>query len=184
MTGDFDTSYVYYQKALEIFKADRDTSNIGKVYNNLALLFTHREYYHLALEYNLKSLEYAKLLNDPKAKFHSYNNIGITYKKLGEYEKAIEAYLNDLNIASTSEDALNQLMNGEAHALFPYKTGSKWLCSETNTLESDVSKQFVIGDYQYYIAFFLNTPASTVAEWQNSLDVIKNDGGFETIWNR
>ena len=97
LAGDFDTSYVYYQKALEIFKTDNDTANIGKIYNNLALLFTHREYYHLALDYNLKSLEYAKLLNNPKEKFHSYNNIGITYEKLGEYDKAIEAYQHGLD---------------------------------------------------------------------------------------
>lgn len=96
LSGDFDSSYIFYQNALEIFQADNDTLNIGKIYNNLALLFTNREYYHLALQYNLKSLEFAKLMNDKKGVFHSYNNIGITYERLGEYEKAIDSYNNSL----------------------------------------------------------------------------------------
>jgi signal transduction histidine kinase len=96
ISGNFDSSYVFYQKALDIFKTHNDTLNIGKVYNNLALLFTNREYYNLALQYNLKSLEFAELMNDMRGKFHSYNNIGITYEQLGEYQKAIDSYNNSL----------------------------------------------------------------------------------------
>ena len=91
---------------------------------------------------------------------------------------------NVLNTASTSEEALEQLMDGSADALFLYETGLKWLCTETNTAEADISKQFETGDYQYYIAFSQNTPASIVEEWQNNLDAMKNDGSFETIWDR
>ncbi len=108
ITGNYDTSYVYYQKALSLFESENDTLNIGKIYNNLALLFSHREYYNLALEYHLKSLEIAEKLNNTESKFHSYNNIGITYEKLGEYDKAIDSYKMGLQVLS-AEHIINDL---------------------------------------------------------------------------
>jgi polar amino acid transport system substrate-binding protein len=92
-------------------------------------------------------------------------------------------FQNILATATTSEEALNQLMSGEADALFLYETGFNWLCSEMNVPQGKITKQFKTGHYQYYIAFSLNTPSHLVADWQNNLDAMKEDGRFEKIWN-
>ncbi len=98
INGSYDSSFIFYNKALNIFESSKDSLNIGKILNNLALLFSHREYYNLSLEYNYKSLEIAEKMNDNTSRFHSYNNIGITYEKLGEYERAIEFYELGLDV--------------------------------------------------------------------------------------
>jgi polar amino acid transport system substrate-binding protein len=64
-----------------------------------------------------------------------------------------------------------------------YETGFNWLCSEMNVPQGKITKQFKTGHYQYYIAFSLNTPSHLVADWQNNLDAMKEDGRFEKIWN-
>jgi len=92
-------------------------------------------------------------------------------------------FQNILATASTTEEAFNQLMSGEADALFLYETGVVWLCDETGIPQSDISKQLETAYYKDYIAFSLNTPSSTVAKWQSNLDAMKADGRFETIWN-
>jgi signal transduction histidine kinase len=104
ISSNYDSSYIFYEKSLNIFSKNNDTINLGKVYNNLALLFNHREYYNLALEYNLKSLEIAKSSNSPTQLFHSYNNIGITYEKLEEFDKAIESYGYGLDAIKNEND--------------------------------------------------------------------------------
>jgi len=93
-------------------------------------------------------------------------------------------FQNILATASTSKEAFNQLMSGEADALLLYETGVKWLCDETGTPQSDISKQLETAYYKDYIAFSLNTPSSIVAEWQSNLDAMKADGRFESIWNK
>ena len=93
-------------------------------------------------------------------------------------------FQNILATAYTPEEAFNQLMSGEADALFLYEEGIKWLCEKTGTLQTDISKQLETAYYKNYIAFSLNTPATVVAEWQSNLDAMKTDGRFETIWNK
>lgn len=93
-------------------------------------------------------------------------------------------FQNILATASTSEEAFNQLMSGEADALFLYETGVIWLCDETGTAQTDIAKQLETAHYNDYIAFSLSTPASVVAQWQSNLDAMKADGRFETIWNK
>jgi polar amino acid transport system substrate-binding protein len=92
-------------------------------------------------------------------------------------------FQNILATASTTEEAFNQLMSGEADALLLYETGVKWLCDYTGTPQTDLSKQLEIAYYKDYIAFSLNTPSSIVDEWQSNLDAMKADGRFQTIWN-
>ncbi|HKM92117.1 MAG TPA: transporter substrate-binding domain-containing protein [Prolixibacteraceae bacterium] len=93
-------------------------------------------------------------------------------------------FQNILATASTPEEAFNQLKSGEADALLLHDTSVKWLCDKTDTPQTDISKQFEVGDYTYYIAFSLNTSTSIVSQWQSNLDAMKADGRFETIWNK
>jgi ABC-type amino acid transport substrate-binding protein len=49
---------------------------------------------------------------------------------------------------------------------------------------TDLTQHIKALDYDSYIAFSLDTPSSTVREWQGHLDAMKADGTFETIWNK
>jgi ABC-type amino acid transport substrate-binding protein len=49
---------------------------------------------------------------------------------------------------------------------------------------SNLTRQLQVSDLKDYIAFSLNTPASTVQQWQQHLDAMKADETFNTIWNK
>jgi ABC-type amino acid transport substrate-binding protein len=68
--------------------------------------------------------------------------------------------------------------------LLLFDVGVKWLCDNSGTPQTDITKQLEVTTYKDYIAFSLNTSPSIVAEWQNNLDAMKANGKFETIWNK
>lgn len=85
--------------------------------------------------------------------------------------------------AYTAVDAFKQLLDGTADAILMETESIDWLCKETGT-SSDSLFQLPIYDPPQesgYIAFSLNTPQKTVAQWQASLDAMKADGAFDRI---
>ncbi len=93
-------------------------------------------------------------------------------------------FQNILATAGTPEEAFNQLVSGEAEALLLFDMGVKWLCDNSSIPQTDIAKQLEVESYKDYIAFSLNTSPDIVAEWQGYLDAMKEDGRFETIWNK
>lgn len=62
-------------------------------------------------------------------------------------------------------EAFEQLLNGEVPL-------------------SHLTQHMQASNLKDYIVFSLNTPASTVEQWQQHLDAMKADATFNTIWNR
>jgi polar amino acid transport system substrate-binding protein len=83
----------------------------------------------------------------------------------------------------TALDSFKQLLNGTADALLMTDESIDWLCNETGTPRDTLSQLPITGPPQLngYIAFSLNTPQKTVAQWQAALDVIKAVGAFDRI---
>ncbi len=101
------------------------------------------------------------------------------------HEFLLNNNFNNINAtALTSEDAFNQLVNGEVKAILLPEIDLKWL-AETNEIPlSNITQHMQAMDYNSYIAFSPSTPRSTVQLWQNILDQMKSDGTFSTIWNK
>ncbi len=76
----------------------------------------------------------------------------------------------------TTSEAFNQLINGEVQALLLPDTDVKWLADINEVSMSDLTQHIKALDFDSYIAFSLNTPASTVQQWQDQLDAMKADG--------
>jgi len=93
-------------------------------------------------------------------------------------------FKNIVATSLTSTDAFRQLINGEVQALLMTDLDVKWLADISKVPLSDLTKQMQASDLKDYIAFSLNTPASTVQQWQQYLDAMKADGTFNTIWNK
>ncbi len=92
-------------------------------------------------------------------------------------------FQNIVATSLTSTEAFQQLIDGEVQALLMTDLDVKWLAEISEVPMSDLNQQLQASDLRDYIAFSLNTPASTVQQWQNHLDAMKTDGTFETIWN-
>ncbi|EAT17114.1 transporter substrate-binding domain-containing protein [Desulfuromonas acetoxidans] len=133
-----------------------------------------------------------------RGSFYTLRDSGITIttleeaKALGSVATPSNWYTHDYllangfdNIVATSFsplDAFNQLLSGEVDALFMYDEGINWLCDTTSTPTEDIVKQFEETYDEGYVAFSLTTPTSTVEQWQQNLDAMKQDGTFEGIW--
>jgi polar amino acid transport system substrate-binding protein len=135
-----------------------------------------------------------------KTNFYTLASSGITIDTL-EQAKALKSiatpkgwftedflvnnnFKNIVVTALTSQEAFQQLINGEVQALLLSEPDIKWLTENNGVAMSQLTQHIQVIDRDGYIAFSLNTPASTVEKWQSKLDDMKADGTFETIWNK
>ena len=93
-------------------------------------------------------------------------------------------FQNIVATSRTSMEAFQQLIKGEVQALLMTDLDVKWLADLSKVPLSDLSQQLQASDLKDYIAFSLNTPATTVQLWQQKLDAMKADKTFDTIWNK
>lgn len=93
-------------------------------------------------------------------------------------------FQNIVATALTSQEAFDQLINGEVQAILLPDYDVQWLASTNEVPITDLTQHMKALDFDSYIAFSLSTPSSTVQEWQNYLDDMKADGTFETIWDK
>jgi polar amino acid transport system substrate-binding protein len=135
-----------------------------------------------------------------KTNFYTLASSGITIDTL-EQAKALQSiatpkgwftedflvnnnFQNIVVTALTSQEAFQQLINGEVQALLLPEPDIKWLTENNGVAMSQLTQHIQAIDRDGYLAFSLNTPASTVEKWQSKLDDMKADGTFETIWNK
>lgn len=93
-------------------------------------------------------------------------------------------FQNIVATSQTSMEAFEQLLNGEVQALLMTDLDVKWLADISEVPLSHLTQHMQASNLKDYIAFSLNTPASTVEQWQQHLDAMKADATFNTIWNR
>lgn len=112
-----DSSIYYLDKGFEFAKANNDTLNIIKAYNNYAYIYYHNKDYNLAVSTMKKSIEYLKKMNIDHNKaptfFKSFSII-LAYKHDFEeaYKYALLAYkmARKKNYESTPNDILVPLI--------------------------------------------------------------------------
>jgi polar amino acid transport system substrate-binding protein len=97
----------------------------------------------------------------------------------------VENNFNNIDVTSiTTIDVFNQLMAGEVDAILLPDADVKWLADKNGIDMSQLTQHLEALDLDGYIAFSRSTPASTVQLWQTHLDDMREDGTFETIWNK
>ncbi len=97
----YDSSVIWYMKALEIYENAGIEKSIGISYINLAKVYIHIKEYELAEKYLLRAMSIEDKLWKRTYLRIVYDNLGIIYSKKEDYEKAIEFF--DLGIESTLE---------------------------------------------------------------------------------
>ena len=100
----------FYRKALEEGENSSDYSLLGRTASRIAMLYTYRNLYKMALPYYEKALEYYRLCNDKPRQAVVLRNLGRTYTMMQEYERAVKYYESALPIAENSKpDILSEL---------------------------------------------------------------------------
>ena len=120
----------------------------------------------------------AATLNDAKALRVSTPDHWYTYDYL-----VSNGFGKIVGNAYTAADSFKQLLNGTADALLMETEAIDWLCNETGTPRDTIFQLPIVDPPQQngHIAFSLNTPQETVAQWQKALNAMKDDGTFGRI---
>lgn len=95
-----------------------------------------------------------------------------------------QGFTNIIATATTSQDAYNQLVDGEVDALFLNEKATLWLSRNSGKPEGYISKQLETMNSKGYIAFSLSTPKTVVDQWQTNLNAMRSDGTFKSIWEQ
>lgn len=82
-----------------------DTLKI-KVLYQLADLYIDQGFYRLAIKYQLKGIQLAKDLSNPKAESDFWNQLGVSYDLAGMWNDAAKAYFNALPMYQKQQDSI------------------------------------------------------------------------------
>ncbi len=105
----WDSAAWYYEKALKIREANKDSLKIASSLNNLGVMFIDRKEYAKATNYLIKTMKLRGVLGDTMGLALTKFNLGLVFKKQGNFEKAISYYLE----AKTIFKKLNKQQNYE-----------------------------------------------------------------------
>lgn len=107
LSGNFEESATYFDKAESIYKKINDQKALSVLYHNAGAMFTEKTEPKLALIYLIKSLEIQELLNDTKTIGATQNNIGRLFYQTKNFPKAIEYFNKSIKSNYLSQDWRN-----------------------------------------------------------------------------
>lgn len=103
-SADYDSTAVYWIKALKVSENAHDTTRIMSCLNNLGVLNTFAKDYNKSQDFYKKSLYYKRLTGDPEAIAITEMNIGINYHYMGNSDSAQAILYKVLPIISESKN--------------------------------------------------------------------------------
>lgn len=82
----------YYLKALEAGKNSTDPALLGRIYNNIGMLYTYQEVYEKAIPYQQKAIEAFELIADSTGQAYALRDLARNYTMLEKSDSAIACY--------------------------------------------------------------------------------------------
>lgn len=187
---DFDESYIWKAKALELNKEifGENSIDVAFVLNGIGVTFKHKGDFEMALEYFEKSyLIYSKLQGEFTFSLAMiYNNIGSTYHNLKDMEKEKEYFFKALSIARKIFDSndvrLVKFIYTYATSLFKFGIYKEALTHYEELIEIDKqNNELEQLNFYYnrigYCYFNLNDFEKAIDNFKLALNV-KKDGGI------
>jgi serine phosphatase RsbU (regulator of sigma subunit) len=90
--SSFDTSQVFYEKALTKFEGINRPENKIELMNDYAILYYHKGDYHKSIKICFKALNVNYQIKDQKLISRIYNNLGNCYYFLSDFNNALKFY--------------------------------------------------------------------------------------------
>ena len=112
------------------------------------------------------------------------NHTVVVVRDWAEETTLINHGFTNYKIADDLDSMVEMFLNGEADILFTGEISMNYLTQEYGIENNELESYSFFESYDYYIAFSLATPKSVVNNWQTALDALKQNGTFETIWNK
>lgn len=109
--GKLDSTFHYYQEAMEIAKRHQDALSRAKILNAIGVTHYFSGNFHDALLFYNQGFELSDSLDYPVGMSHALNNIAVIYRLQRRYEQAIEIYDKSLAIKRKENDSIG-IVNG------------------------------------------------------------------------
>jgi serine phosphatase RsbU (regulator of sigma subunit)/Tfp pilus assembly protein PilF len=103
-TNDNSKSSAYIDQQLALSKKLNFKKGLAFGYTNMAILYTNKGDYKIALEYNQLSLKLMQEIGHKKGESSCYINMGQNYSNLGNYTNAISYMLQGVKIKEEIDD--------------------------------------------------------------------------------
>jgi tetratricopeptide (TPR) repeat protein len=115
-SGRFDSAFVFFNNAKEVFLQQEDSLGVGKCLLNMAIIATDKGDYFGGQELSLNASDY---FDKTKDKHHIYiksnlNNLGLTSEYLARYDEAISYFQQSL-VYTTNHSATRTVKNNIAN---------------------------------------------------------------------
>lgn len=108
---DFDSAYIYFNTAKNLFIEINDSINAGKNLLNLAIIQKNKNDYYGSEQTAVDGLSYLQNLGSKDYIASLYNVIGTNRRKLLNYEDAVEDYHKAIALATNKKDILSYKNN-------------------------------------------------------------------------
>ncbi len=186
--GEYDSSMVYYNKAVTKFDQLNNRIQAGKTLGNIGMIYKRRGEYSKALEYYLKEIEVFSEINHIAGLTSIYLNMGNIAVSMNNYERAEGYYNSGLKLAEETDNirdrinALNNLgviyemQNKLEEALKAYKKSLKIVL---NTGDTTMESKLYLNIGIIYRRTEALDKAATY--FKKSLDIRKLRGDYEEL---
>ncbi|MGQ8338017.1 tetratricopeptide repeat-containing sensor histidine kinase [Sunxiuqinia sp. A32] len=103
-----------YQRAMNYYVADNDSSNIAECYNSIGLVYYYTGEYNIAIENLYKALKTFNKIGNKDEEAHVYSNIAMVYSRIKDYSLAAENYrmASLINMSIEDKGSLSVNYNG------------------------------------------------------------------------
>lgn len=94
----YKSSYVFYNKALELYEEIDNKRGAGNALSNIGLVYRHQGDYNKAIEYYIRSLVMREKVNDQEGIAIIYGNLGNLYRDQDNISRSLEYYERAKNL--------------------------------------------------------------------------------------
>ncbi|MDE5419103.1 tetratricopeptide repeat protein [Labilibaculum sp. DW002] len=109
--GNFPIAIDFYEKALKIVKAERDTAGLQICYGSMGTIYARQGEYPKALEFYQKNLKISEEIGDKDKIASTLGNIGTIYSDEGSFDKALVFYNKALKMNEDADDKYGLAIN-------------------------------------------------------------------------
>jgi two-component system, NtrC family, sensor kinase len=125
MQAKYDTSIMYYTRAIAIDEKLGNLKKLSAGYGNLAIGYQMQSNFPQALLYQQKSLSIAEKQNDLSAQAYTMMNMGNTYQNIGDTLRSEKAILKGIELAK-KVGIRNVELYGYSNLATLYNIQNKW----------------------------------------------------------
>ncbi len=172
----------YVLKAINLQKANKDTTGLANSYKILTGIYWESERYDQSVDISFKALKLYRETNDTKGIVSSYTNIGLLYKRLDEPQKALTYLKKAANLAQSEgiEYNMGNLYNNTGIVYKKLKDYNQALTFYRKALSEYQKENLVSGVATNYLNigniynYHLDKPDSALYYYQKGLKLSEN----------